>query len=184
MSDKSPIWEESSIMTATTIEKSADRAEQIKKLGGLIKDIRIAMLTTVEEDGHLHSRPMATQEIEFDGDLWFFTGAETGKAYEVQHDQRVNVSFADPNKNSYVSVSGSAQLVHDKEKAKELWQPAHKAFFPEGVDDPNLVLLKIRVEEAEYWDAPHSAVAKMKILLRGLTGAPQNLGENKQVVLK
>src|SRR3712207_7628755 len=105
----------------------ADRDVSIKKLGELIKDINIAMMTTVEADGSLRSRPMATQQVEFDGDLWFFTGASAAKVDEVRQDQRVNISYAKPDNQRYVSISGTAQLVRDKQKMKELWSPLFKA---------------------------------------------------------
>ncbi len=142
-----------------------------KKLHDLIKDIRFAMLTTVEEDGTLRSRPMATQEFEFDGDLWFFTAAHAPKVDEVQHNQHVNVSYAEPKDQKYVSVSGTAQLVRDRAKIEELWNPLFKAWFPQGLDDPELALLKVSVEKAEYWDSPSSKVVRLvgfaKALLTG-----------------
>lgn len=169
-----------------TIEKNADHEEQIKKINGLIKDIRIAMLTTEEEDGSLRSRPMATQEEEFDGTLWFFTYADSGKVFEVQHDKHVNVSYANPNANSYVSISGTARLIRDQQKARELWEPALKAWFPEGTDDPNLALLKVDVDKAEYWDSPSNKIVIALGLIKAVaTGKPaNNIGENKEVILK
>ncbi len=166
---------------AITIEKSGD---PVQKLGELIKEIRIAMLTTVEADGILHSRPMATQSVDFDGDLWFFTSAESGKAHEISNNQRVNLNYSGKDDNLYVSVSGTAQIVRDKDKIKELWQPVLKAWFPDGLDDPNLALLRVSVEKAEYWDSPHSAVVKVVGFIQALaTGKPANLGENKEIIL-
>jgi general stress protein 26 len=138
------------------VTQEADRADAIKTLGALIKDIKFAMLTTVEDDGSLRSRPMATQQAEFDGDLWFFTGASSAKVGEVQRDRQVNVSYADTDGQRYVSVSGTAQLVRDRAKIKELWNPIFKAWFPDGLDDPDLALLKVAVERAEFWDSPSS----------------------------
>ena len=93
-----------------------DRNENIKKLRELIEQIQFAMLTTVEDDGTLRSRPMATQQTEFDGDLWFFTNASAPKVDEVQQNQKVNVSYAEPKDQKYVSVSGTAELVRDRQK--------------------------------------------------------------------
>jgi general stress protein 26 len=143
------------------MENKAAANQDVKKLGELIKDIKFAMLTTVEPDGSLHSRPMATQEVDFDGDLWFFTGASTAKVDEVRHDQHVNVSYAEPGDNTFVSVSGKATVVRDRAKAKELWNPVYKAWFPKGLDDPDLALLKVSVEKAEFWDSPSSKVVQL-----------------------
>jgi general stress protein 26 len=131
------------------------------KLGELIKDIRVAMLTTVDKEGRLHSRPMATQQTEFDGTLWFFTDANSVKVHELQRDRHVNVSYANPDDQRYVSVSGMASTMTDRGKMEELWSPLHKAWFPKGLDDPNIALLRIDVDRAEYWDAPSSAVVQL-----------------------
>jgi len=112
------------------------RQESIKKLNGLIKDIKIAMLTTVDF-GLLRARPMATQEAEFDGDLWFMTSSETHKTEEIQKDPRVSVTYAAPNTNTYVSVSGTAQIVSDHKKIEELWNPIYKAWFSERIGRPD-----------------------------------------------
>jgi general stress protein 26 len=161
-----------------------DQQESIEKLQELIKDIDIAMLTTQDVDGSLRSRPMGTQEVEFDGDLWFFTDDETAKVYEIQHQRHVNVSYADPKSQTYVSVSGTASVVRDSAKIKELWSPLYKAWFPEGVDDPNLVLLKINVEKAEYWDSPHGTVMTMIGFVKAIvTGQSYEPGDHDKLNL-
>src|SRR5688572_11191056 len=126
--------------------KRSKNGKSVKKLASLIKDINFAMLTTVCPDGSLRSRPMATQrDAGFVGELWFFTDQNTAKVYEIENDRHVNVSYADPAKNHYVSVSGRARLVKDRAKAKELWNPFYKSWFPKGLDDPNLALLRVTV---------------------------------------
>jgi len=154
------------------------RAETIENLNLLIKDINIAMLTTIDE-GVLRSRPMATQEAEFDGDLWFFTSKQTHKAQEIEKDNRVNVSYSEPEDNRYVSLSGTAELVDDREKIEELWSPLFLAWFPKGLEDPNLILLKVSVEHAEYWDATSSTLVAAFGLLKSLvTGERADSGEH------
>ena len=162
-----------------------ERAEAIKKMGELIKDIKFGMLTTVDEDGSLRSRPMATQQVEFDGDLWFFTNASAPKVDEVEHDRHVNVSFAAPEKQRYVSVSGTARLVRDRKKAEQLWNPFYKAWFPKGLDDPDLALLKVHVGKAEYWDSSSSAVVHLVGFVKAVaTGTPYQPGENEKINLE
>lgn len=158
----------------------------IEKIRDLIQGIRFAMLTTVDTDGSLRSRPMATQEAEFDGELWFFTGASSPKVDEVGRDHRVNLSYAAPDDNTYVSISGTARLVRDKAKAKELWNPALKAWFPDGLDDPDLALLRVQVEKAEYWDSPSSKMVQLYGLAKAvLTGKrADDIGENEKIDLK
>ena len=163
---------------------SNTREQDIKKLKELIKDIEVAMLTTVDEHGHLHARPMATQKTEFDGDLWFFTDAGSPKVDEIQSDQRVNVSYSSPGGNSFISVAGTAQLVTDKDKIKELYTPDLKAWFPDGTDTPGIALLKIDVYSAQYWDAPNNTIVKLAGLVKATaTGERYQPGENESVKL-
>ncbi len=159
------------------------RQESIEKVNDLIKDVEIAMLTTMD-GGILRSRPMQTQEAEFDGDLWFFTSTDTHKTDEIEKDNRVNVSYASPAANTYVSVSGTASLVNDKEKIEELWNPILKAWFPKGLDDPTLILLKVSIEQAEYWDSSSSTIVKVVGFVKALvTGERADGGDHGRVNL-
>lgn len=165
--------------------QSNDREQDIKKLWSLIKDVEFGMLTTVDEDGTLRSRPMATQKVEFDGDLWFFTYASSAKVHEVQHEHAVNVSFANPDDQVYVSTSGTAKLVRDRSKMEQLWNPILKTWFPKGLDDPEIALLKVRVEQAEYWDSPSSAVVLLAGFVKSqITGQPPKPGDNEKIDLE
>jgi general stress protein 26 len=123
-----------------------------RKLRRLIKGIDVAMLTTVSHAGMLRSRPMAVIDIEADGQIWFFTRSGSEKTDEVRDNQRVNLSFADDRSGRYVSVSGTAAIVHDVDRIRELWSKKLKAWFPLGKKDPELALLRVDVEAAEYWD--------------------------------
>ena len=166
------------------MSEQTNHDEAVKTLAKLIQDIKFAMLTTAEPDGSLRSRPMAIQQKDFDGVLWFFTKAESGKVDEVHEDHHVNVSFSSPEKSQYVSVSGLARLVRDKAKAQELWSPANKAWFPQGVDDPELALLRVDVSKAEYWDTPSSTVVHVVGFVKALaTGTPYKPGDHAKVDL-
>lgn len=165
---------------------SQNRNQQIQKLRELIKDIEIGMLTTVDDDGTLRSRPMSTNsEVELNGDLWFFTYASSHKVTEIEHQEQVNVSFSAPHKQTYVSVSGQAQLVRDRKKMEQLWKPQLKAWFPKELDEPDIALLKVNVEKAEYWDAPSGFVANTIGLLKAVTtGEKANVGENEKITMR
>jgi len=166
---------------ASTIEQS----NQIQKLQDLIKDIEYGMLTTMD-DGYLRSRPMATQgQIDNNGNMWFFTDATSHKVFEVKQQHQVNVSFSAPDKQRYVSVSGWAELVRDRQKMKELWQPALKAWFPKELDEPNIALLKVTAEKAEYWDSPSGWAAKtLGFVKAAATGERMKAGENAKINLQ
>lgn len=164
----------------------AHEKTDIEKIRDLIKGIRFTMLTTIDKDGSLRSRPMATQDVEFDGDLWFFTPASSPKAGEVESDKRVNLSYAEPDDNRYVSISGTAQMVHDRAKMKELWTLPLKAWFPKGLDDPDLALLRVRVEKAEYWEYPSSKMVQLAGFVKAIATGQRadDLGENEKIDLK
>jgi len=161
------------------MQDTTEQSRNIEKLAELIKGIRIAMLTTTDTDGSLHSRPMATQEAPFDGQLWFLTGQSSHKVREIDRDHHVSLSYADPGDNCYVSVTGTARLMKDRKKAEELWSPLYKAWFPKGLDDPDLCVLNVKAERAEYWDSPSSAVVHLIGFVKAtLTGQPANPGEH------
>jgi len=163
-------------------KKNGAQKDPITHLGELIRGIQVAMMTTVESDGSLRSRPMWTHERDFDGELWFFTREHSAKVDEVEHDHHVNLSYAEPGKDCFVSVSGRCRVVRDKEKARELWSPTLKAWFPEGLEDPELALLCVKVEKAEYWDAPNSRMVQLAGFVKAaLTGEPYKAGENEKV---
>lgn len=146
----------------------AQDAEAIAKLGEMIKDIKIAMLTTVEADGTLVSRPMATLGKRFDGKLWFFVSLSSTKSRDVAKRHQVNVSYSEPKSGRYVSVNGQGSLNRDRQKMTELWTPMVKLWFPKGIEDPDLGLMEIDVERAEYWDTSEGGVA-------GLIGMAKSL---------
>ena len=158
--------------------------QNIRRLAELIRDIRFAMLTTIGIDGTLHSRPMATQEVEFDGDLWFFTENTSPKVTELRHNPHINVSMMNPDNNCYVSLTGQGEIVYDHKKMEELWSPAYKAWFPQGLNDPELALIRVRAERAEYWDAPSSKLVQAFGFVKALvTGEKAHPGEHERVNL-
>jgi len=156
-----------------------NRVELWKK----IKDVKIAMLTSVGEDGRLYSRPMYTQQADGDDGLWFFSAKSSAKAEQIARHHEVNVGYGDPQKNLYISVAGRARIVDDPEKERELWNPMNKAFF-EGPDDPDLVLLRVDAERAEYWDGPTGKMRQLFNMARSaVTGDHGHAGENEKIEL-
>jgi len=145
----------------------------LHKLQELVRDIDVAMMTTVTPDGALHSRPMVTLHFGEEGEMWFYTSQESDKVHDVESENAVNLSYADPRKERYVSITGNASVVHDPERVKELWTPRAKKYFPKGADDPQLALLRVRVETAEYWDSPGGESASLIHAGRHAHGGPE-----------
>ena len=165
-------------------EKVLSGDEGRKKIGELIKDVRICMMTTAAGDGSFDSRPMATQETEFDGTVWFMTRQESGKVKEIENDSHVSLIYSDPSNHNYVSAKGRVQVSQDKAKIHELWNPMFKAWFPEGEDDPQIAVLKVEISEAQYWEASSSKlVFGIKYLAAAVTGGKVDVGETGKVLV-
>ncbi|MFF1571599.1 pyridoxamine 5'-phosphate oxidase family protein [Leifsonia sp. NPDC058292] len=156
--------------------------EDLKTIADLIAASKVALLTTQTAAGHLHSRPLATQKAEFDGDLWFFTQDPSPKVDDILAHPSVNVSY-DTGK-GYLSIAGTAELVHDREKVDELWSPLVEPWFPDGKDDPSVALLLVHADSAEFW-ASHEpgVVTAFKVARAAVTGKQPDIGENKTVDL-
>lgn len=161
----------------------------LQEVVDLVDEIRFAMLTTEEADGALRSRPMATLRMEItDGGagayLWFFTAWSSPKVEETRQHHQINLSYARTDKQDYLSISGTGEVVRDEEKMRALWTPWIKPWFPGGLDDPDLVLLKVTVTSAEYWKAPGSAVKRMYGLVKGtMTGNTDALGAHRKILM-
>ncbi len=156
---------------------SHTESEASEKIWDLIRDIHVAMLTTTDPDGRLYSRPMATQQSAFTGELSYLTQQHSGKVEEIRDNAQVNLTYVDTHKSTFVSLSGTATLSRDPARIHELWHPSFTAWFPGGETDPEITVLTVRVEEAEYWDAPSSALVRnFQILKRAVTGGKGQVG--------
>ncbi|HET6512203.1 MAG TPA: pyridoxamine 5'-phosphate oxidase family protein [Candidatus Kapabacteria bacterium] len=154
--------------------------EDLKKLDSLIKDIKAAMLTTMEDDGTHRSRPMWTIGREFDGKIYFFTDIHSAKAYEVRKFPSINLTYADSGAQNYVSITGTCKVITDRGKIAELYKPMHKVWFPDGPYDPNLCALEITADYAEYWDSPGGMIPVAIGMIKALvTGKPHQHEESE-----
>jgi general stress protein 26 len=144
-------------------------------IAGLIDGLKIAMLTTVAADGALESRPMAVLEMDASGAFWFFTDLRSSK---VERLAAVNLSFTDPSNGTYVSLSGSAEVSTDRGRVARLWTPFAKPWFPDGPDSPDLALLKVMPDAADYWDAPNNSMVRaFGVMASIVAGKPVGMGE-------
>lgn len=156
--------------------------DHVHELARLLDGESFAMLTTRSEDGTLMSRPMALQEVEFDGDLWFFTARDSRKAAHVGAEPQVNVTVS--SRSVWVSLTGSAAVVEDPSKKTELWNAGIEAWFPGGRDSDKIVLLRVEGESAEYWDTPGGQVTTAVSYVKAkLTGKRYTGGEDHKLDL-
>lgn len=164
------------------METQDQEYEGLDKVAEMVNDIKFGMMTTETEDGTLRSRPMATMQMDAQGNLWFFTALSSPKVHEAEHHKEVNLSYARMDKQDYLSISGRSEIVRDKQKMQDLWSPWVKPWFPQGLSDPDLVLMKVTITEAEYWDAPGNTVKRMYGLAKGIvTGNTDSLGEHGKI---
>src|SRR3954451_16003082 len=156
--------------------------EETRKVAELLKDERTGLFTTIAFDGTLVSRPMALQEVEFDGDLWFFAEQGSRKVQHISANPQVNVSTS--GSSSWVSLTGHAVVIDDLEKKRKLWNTVVEAWFPDGPEDPDVVLLRVDAASSEYWDSPGGPRASVVSFARAkLPDRAYDGGENEPVDL-
>jgi general stress protein 26 len=155
--------------------------DPVRTVATMLQDQRLGVLTTVAPDGTLIARPMALQEVEFDGDLWFFAERGSRKVAHVAAHPGVNVAVGSGA--TWVSVAGTADVVDDVAKKRELWSTAVEAWLPEGPESPQSVLVRVRAESAEYWDAPGGRVATLLSFVKSKVTGERLEGDNERVDL-
>jgi general stress protein 26 len=152
----------------------------------LIKDMKFAMFTHRHADGELHAHPLTTQNRSLDeqGLLYFFVSKKTELGQRVQTDGNVCVTYGDPGKDTWVSISGTATVNEDRAQKEKLYNPMVKAWFPGGLDDPNLELIEVKISHAEYWNITESKMTQLlKMTTAAVTGNPPKMGEHREMNL-
>jgi general stress protein 26 len=156
-----------------------DNAENVDRAWELMKKIGFAMLVT--RDGEkLRARPMSAYLERESNAIYFLTDARRHKDEEIAHNPGINLSFADPSDQKYVSVTGTAVVSNDRGKIKQLFSTPAKAWW-DSAEDPNIRVLKITPEDAEFWDSPGSVISYVKMATAAVTGTRPDLGENRKV---
>jgi len=171
-----------------THDQPGDHGNDRERLWDLIKDIKFAMFTTKHGNGHLHSRPMTTQngKIDEDSSLWFFMSRQGEVVKDIAAEPGVAVVYADTDADDYVSVSGQARVVEDMAKKQELWNKMTEAWFPGGVDDPDLALVQVSITHADYWEAKDNKLTQLfKMAKAAMTGhPPTDMSEHGRVHMR
>ncbi len=127
--------------------------EGVKKLKEMVEKIDICLFCThLKTDDGSKCRPMSVQEVDDDGNLWFFSGADSEKNSDIKTEKHVQLFFSHPPKSSFLVLNGEAEITYDRSKIDELWSPLVKTWFKEGKDDPNISLIKVNTNSAYYWD--------------------------------
>lgn len=176
--------------TTTSPSSTPDRdpatgSRTLLHLWEMIEGIRFGMLAHRGDSGGLHAHPLTTlnraRDADRDAEALFFFIPKDGEIYQrLQRDPQVVVTYADPSKDRYVSVSGRATWIEDLERKKDLWSAATQAWFPQGPQDPNVALLAVQIEDAEYWDVQESKMVQLWKMARAVLKGepPQDMGEH------
>ena len=162
-----------------------EQVKPLEKFIEMVKDVRICMLITNDNDAdHSFGRPMAVNKVDEDGAMWFFTQASSNKADEIEQSKKVAIAMANESSNNYLMIHGTADLVNDKMKMKELWSSIMKAWFPLGLDDPDMTLIKVTPTEVNYWDSSCSKMVVLFNMLKAIvTGKEYAEGEHGTISL-
>jgi general stress protein 26 len=154
----------------------------LEHLRKLIKDVKYALLTTAAPDGALHTRPLTTLDWEFDGVAWFLVARDSRLATEVGAVPEVNLAYASPEDDTFVSLAGRAQVLQDPARARELWNRWAEMFFPDGPESPEVGMLRVDARSAEYWTGPHDLIEKVTGAARAFVAKdPSDLGHHARI---
>ncbi|MBH0129817.1 pyridoxamine 5'-phosphate oxidase family protein [Salinibacterium sp. NK8237] len=155
--------------------------DQLDTIRSIMKKTRIAMLTSVSADGALHSHPMTVQEADFDGDCWFLASVESDTVHQLLVHPQVNLAYA--GSSEWLSLSGSAEIVRDVAKKKELWNTFTDVWFEDGAEDPSVVLIHVKADSAQYWESPGKVATLVGVVAAKVTGDEPHTGSSESVTI-
>jgi general stress protein 26 len=165
-------------------EDPARPEEALAKLWSMIKDIKVAMMTSWDGEA-MHAQPMHGHQEEFAGKLYFFTRQRSGKTEEIDRFDKLNLAYADIAANNYVSIAGRGRISTDRELMRRYWSPMASAWFPQGLDDPNLALIEVEADSAQYWDSTSGSMRYLwEVARANITGREPDMGENEKLSLR
>ncbi|ENW03084.1 MULTISPECIES: pyridoxamine 5'-phosphate oxidase family protein [Acinetobacter] len=154
-----------------------------EELSELLKDFRFSMVTFVTDEGHLHSAPMTTQNDAFNGIVWFLGSKKSELVKSISSNPQVNLGYSNTSNNDYVSINGVAENVIDEVILDEIWSPAYEAFFEHGKSDPDIQLIRVVCNGAQYWKGSGTLVTLYKLAKASVTGETEDLGTSKSISL-
>ncbi len=162
------------------------KQDNIDKVQAIVKDVKFAMMTTVNKKGDLHAWPMTTSETSIGGkEIWFIGDKTSDVVKDIQDNKKIGLSYATQDDKNYVSVSANAELPTDKAKLEELWSPVYNAFFEHGIDDENVQLIKVIPHGVECWISGSSTINMFKMAAAALQDGEtaEDIGETFKIEL-
>jgi general stress protein 26 len=165
--------------------QNLERREAVLKMKELVDHNPVCMFTSAIGEAPLQTRPMTTQEVDDNGSFWFFSAKESQKNMEIEDDSRIQLLYANTSKSEFLTVYGTATILHDRKKIEEMWSPMAKAWFQQGKDDPDLTLIKVKPESAYYWDTQfNKMVTLFKMAASVASGKTMDVGVEGKLEVK
>lgn len=157
--------------------KNLSNQHAIKKMKDLAEEIKICMLCTYDTQHKMQTAPMSANQVDDDGTFWFLSAKDSTHNADINADSTTDLIFSQPSKENYLSVHGKSEVLYDKSKIEDLWNPIVKTWFTEGKDDPNISIIKFTPDEAYYWDTKHGKmISFLKIAVGAVTGKTMDDG--------
>jgi general stress protein 26 len=153
----------------------------IDRVWKLIKDIDLCMFTSHDE-GRLRARPMSSHARQDENVIYFLTDVRGHKDQEIEADDRVCLSYAKPSDGKFLAVTGRAKLLNDRDLIRDLWDKDAEAYW-QGADDPDVRVIAVTPEDAQFWEGPHGVVAVVQMVVAAATAMPPVLGDQRKVDL-
>ncbi len=161
----------------------SDSTENVDRVWSMIQEIPVAMVVTHWGDGdHLRARPMAVRPVPEEGALYFLTDADAPKSEEIERNDNICIALANTEKQKYVSITGQAEIIDDRDRVKQIWSIYDKAFWS-NADDPRIKILRVWPESAEFWEGAGAIATAVKLVAAGVSGRRVSLGKNEKVDL-
>ena len=163
-----------------------NKQAQMDTIQAMVKDIKYTMMTTRNDENHLHSCPMNTTETSIGAkEIWFIGHKPSETVDNIEQNPEVNLAYVTQESDKYLSISGTAELVEDEEKLNELWSVMYNAYFEQGKDDPKVQLIKVVPHGAEYWANGNAITSAVKMAAAALTdnAVEKSLGDNFSIKL-
>jgi general stress protein 26 len=163
-------WAINKIMNIMSNQKNLQQQDAVKKLQDLTDKIEICMFCTYTKDQQMECTPMTTQKTDDGGNIWFISDKNSDRNHNLLQNKIVDLLYAHPGKESFVSVHGTAEIIYDKKVIEEMWSPMAKAWFKEGKEDPNISIIKVTPTEGKYWDTKNGKMISFLKLIAAAAG--------------
>lgn len=163
--------------------ENLNKEQSQEKLRDLVDDIKVAMMVTGLEKQPINAIPMTTKKVDEKGNIWFISMGSSEHNSNLAANPQVNLLYSDPNDMEFMSLFGTAEITKDRSVLEDLYNPRTDNWF-DGPDDPNLTAIKVKPQEAYYWDTKtNKYITLLKMGVGAITGDNKDIGEKGKLNL-